>query len=194
MGIEVGLGEKKLAKKTTAKRTALRSPALIQRTRSHIIASLSANSIERVFLERGHTVLKTEQDYGVDLVVFTYSKSGFVEAGNIYIQLKATDAPVISADRTFYSFSISTRDYNAWTIEPMPVILILYDAAANNAYWQYVQGYFAANPATRPKASADSVTVRIPAKNLFDMKTVDYCCTKKQAVLKQIHGVIKHVL
>ncbi len=149
---------------------------------------------DRRVLGKGPTVLKTEQDYGVDLVVFTYSNNGFVEAGNIYIQLKATDAPVISADRTFYSFSISTRDYNAWTIEPMPVILILYDAAANNAYWHYVQGYFAANPPTRPQATADSVTVRIPAKNLFDKKTVDYCRTKKQAVLKQIQGVINHVL
>jgi hypothetical protein len=188
------LAKKKLAKKTDAKTTALPSPSLKQRTREHIIAALSANSIERVFLEKGHTVLKTEQDYGIDLVVFTYDKHGFVEAGNIYIQLKATDSPALSADKTFYSFSISTRDYNAWTIEPMPVILILYDASGNKAYWQYVQGYFEGNPSKRPKGRAESVAVRIPSRNLFDEKAVDYCCTKKQAVLSQLQGEIKHVL
>jgi hypothetical protein len=186
--------KKKSAKKKTAKKTALPSPALKQRTRAHIIASLSANSIERVFLEKGHTVLKTEQDYGIDLVVFTYDKSGFVEAGSIYIQLKATEVPAISTDKMFYSFSISTKDYYAWTIEPMPVFLILYDAGGKKAYWQYVQGYFEGNPSNRPKGGADSITVRIPAKNLFGETAVDYCCTKKQAVLSQLQGVIKHVL
>jgi Domain of unknown function (DUF4365) len=94
----------------------------------------------------------------------------------------------------FYSFSISTRDYIAWAIEPMPVILILYDASGNKAYWQYVQGYFEVNPSRRPKGRAESVTVRIPSGNLFDEKAVDYCCTKKQAVLSQLQGEIKHVL
>jgi hypothetical protein len=149
---------------------------------------------EREFLEKGHTVLKTEQDYGIDLVVFTHDTNGFVEEGNIYIQLKATDVPALSADKTFYSFSISIRDYNAWTIEPMPVILILYDARGNKAYWQYVQGYFEGNPSKRPKGPANSVTVRIPVRNTFDGIAVDYCCTKKQAVLSQLQGVIKHVL
>jgi hypothetical protein len=94
-------------------------------------------------LEKGHTVLKTEEEYGIELVVFTHDANGFVEEGNIYIQLKATDAPALSADGTYFSFSISTRDYNAWDIEPMPVILILYDAKRDKAHWQYVQGYFA---------------------------------------------------
>jgi Domain of unknown function (DUF4365) len=188
------LAKKQLAKKTAAKKRGALLPSLKQRTREHVIASLSANSIERVFLEKGHTVLKTEQDYGIDLVVFTYDKLGFVETGSIYIQLKATGAPALSADETFYSFSISTRDDNAWTIEPMPVFLILYGATGNKAYWQYVQGYFEGDPSQRPKEHAESVAVRIPASNLFDEAAVDYCCTKKQAVLSQLQGAIKHVL
>lgn len=147
-----------------------------------------------MLLAKGHTVIKTEQDYGIDLVLFTYDADGFVEPGNIYIQLKATDIPAISADGTFYSFSISAKDYTAWMDEPMPVILILYDAKGNNAFWQYVQGYFEGHPSKQPKGSVDSVTVRIPTRNLFDETTVDYCRTKKQAVLSQLKGVIKHVL
>jgi hypothetical protein len=120
------LARKKVVKKQEA--AGKRNVLLKQRTRAHIIASLSANTIERYFLKKGHTVLKTEQDYGVDLVIFTYDRDGYVEAGDIYIQLKATDSPSLSSDGTFYSFAVSIKDYNAWTNEPMPVLLILYDA------------------------------------------------------------------
>ena len=129
------MAKKKFGKKKVARTKSLARPSLKQRTKQHIIASLSANSIERVFLEKGHSVIKTEQDYGIDLVVFTYDTSGFVEAGSIYVQLKATDIPAISADGTFYSFSISAKDYKAWMDEPMPVILILYDVKGNKAFW-----------------------------------------------------------
>jgi Domain of unknown function (DUF4365) len=97
---------------------------------------LSANALERVFLKKGHTVVKTEADYGVDLIVSTYDQDGFVEPGNINVQLKATDSPKPSADGSFYSYSISLRDYNAWMDEPMPVLLILYDAQEERGHWQ----------------------------------------------------------
>jgi hypothetical protein len=186
-----------LAKKPSAKegageeRPAI-APSLKRRTRNHVIASLSANSIERIFLQKGHTVIKTEQDYGVDLVVFTYDQDGYVEPGNIYIQLKATETPRRSAEGGFRSFSI--RDYNAWAAEPMPVFLILYDVRADRTYWQYVQGYFEADPSRRPKETARSLTIRIPAANVFDATTVDYARGRKQAVLGQLSGAIRHVL
>ena len=155
---------------------------------------MSANSIERIFLQKGHTLIKTEQDYGIDLVVFTYDDQGYVEPGNIYIQLKATEAPRLSADGGFCSFSISIRDHNAWAAEPMPVFLILYDAQGDRAYWQYVQGYFEADPSRRPKKGARSVAVRIPVANVFDATTVDYAQGRKRAVLGQLSGAIRHVL
>ncbi len=89
-------------KKKTAK------PSLKQRTRAHVIASLSANFVERVFLVKGHTVVRTEEDYGIDLAVLTHDSNGFVEAGSIAIQLKATDSPDLSADGGFYSLTISS--------------------------------------------------------------------------------------
>ncbi len=142
---------------------------------------------------KGHTVLRTEQDYGIDLVVLTHGNNGFVEAGSIAIQLKATDSPALSADGDFYSFSISIQDYNAWSIEPMPVFLILYDATKNKAYWQYLQAYFGSTPSTRPKKGATSVTVRLPVANEFDENTVDYARAKKRSALNQGTGGINHV-
>jgi hypothetical protein len=61
---------KKAIKKMGATRT--NTAPLKKRTREHIIAFLSANTIERYFLKKGHTVLKTDQDYGVDLMVYTH--------------------------------------------------------------------------------------------------------------------------
>ncbi len=188
-----------MAKKSSAnggadKRRPATVPSLKRRTREHILVSLSANSIERIFLREGHTVLKTEQDYGVDLVVFTYDDDGYVEPGNIYIQLKATEAPRRSADGGFYSDPISIRDHNAWTAEPMPVFLILYDAREDRAYWQYVQGYFEADASGRPKKGARSAAVRIPVANVVNAATVDYAHARKRAVLGQLSGAIRHVL
>jgi Domain of unknown function (DUF4365) len=186
------LARKKAIEKQEGNRK--RNVSLKQRTRAHIIASLSANTIERYFLKKGHTVLKTEQDYGVDLVVFTHNDNGYVERGNISIQLKATDTPRLSADGTFYSFSISVKDYNAWSNELMPVFLILYDAKSDKAYWQYVQGYFESNTGLRPKTNATSITVRLPVGNEFNEGTVEYARAKKEALLEQLKGVVEHDL
>ena len=150
--------------------------------------------IERYFLKKGHTVQTIEQDYGVDLMVYTHDQDGYVEAGEIYIQLKATDAPRLSDDGTFYSVSVSIKHYNAWLSEPMPVFLILYDGKDEKAYWQYVQGYFEGNPALRPKKGAASITVRLPAANEFNEDTVEYARARKAAVLNQIKGGVDHEL
>jgi len=185
------LAKKKLVRRAAGKGT---RASLKRRTRAHIIASLSANAIERAFLANGHTVLKNDQDYVVDLVVFTYDENGYVESGNIYIQLKASDRPKLSADGTFYTFSISIKDYNAWSIEPMPVFLILYNSKKEQGYWQYVQGYFESDADLRPSQGADTVTVRLPVVNVFDETTVKYIRTKKAAVLGQLKGAIRHDL
>ncbi len=168
--------------------------SLKKRTRAHIIASLSVNSIERFFLKKGHTVSEPEQDYGVDLNVFTYDDNGYVEPGNIYVQLKATDAPHLSADGKFYTVSISVKDYNAWSVEPMPIFLVLYDSTNEKAYWQYVQGYLESDAAFKPKKGAKSISVRFPVENEFSADTVDYARLKKKAVLDQLEGSIKHDL
>ena len=151
-----------------------------RRTRDHIITSLSVNTIERFFLNGEHTVLKSEQDYGVDLVLYTHDPKGYVEAGTIGVQLKATDAPSLSADGTFYSHPVSIKDYNAWSNEPMPVFLILYDARSDKAHWQNVQGYFQSNPDLRPKKNATWITVRLPVENVFNEGMVDYARCGKQ--------------
>ncbi len=111
-----------------------------KRTREHIIADISVNYVEHFIVTTGFSVERVEKDYGYDLVLFTYDSEGEIENGQIYLQLKATDHIQKTNDKI--ALSISTKDLNLWLEEPMPVILILYDAIQKEAYWLYIQAYF----------------------------------------------------
>lgn len=50
-----------------------------RRTRNHIIADLSANHVEKHVLHCGFTVERMVHDYGVDLLLYTYSPEGEIE-------------------------------------------------------------------------------------------------------------------
>ena len=167
-----------------------------RRTREHIIASLSVNFVERFFLENGHTVHKVDDDYGYDLVVTTYdlANQGAVEASSIYLQLKATDASDLFDADGVHTFPLQMKHYNQWTKEPLPVFVILYHAPTSKAYWQYLQGHVASGNAPRPKPGAKSIGLKIPASNEFNHSTVNYARERKQAILDQLQGKIRHEL
>src|SRR5438105_586468 len=54
-----------------------------------------------------------------------------------------------------------TRHDYAWRRELMPVILILYDASEDTAYWLHVQPYFGGRPRARRQAGA-TTTIQVP--------------------------------
>ncbi len=113
-----------------------------KRPRKHIIADLSVNHVERYVFLCGYSVERVEYDYGFDLIIFTYDVDGKIENGQIYVQLKATDSLRILADRETITFSVKCSDLELWLQEPMPCILIVYDAQMDIAYWLYLQAYF----------------------------------------------------
>jgi hypothetical protein len=115
---------------------------LKQRTRQHIIADLSANHFKRQALLCGYAVDRVFQDYGFDLVVWTYNNAGEIEPGHLLVQLKATDSVNWVADRTQIALRIDRRDLNLWLEYLLPVFLILYDAQTEKAYWICIQEYF----------------------------------------------------
>jgi hypothetical protein len=116
---------------------------LKRRTREHVIADLSVNHVERHVLLCGHIVERRTRDYGIDLMMQTFDASGEVEPGLVLLQLKATDhLKVVSAGRLIAE-RLERRDLLAWLKEPMPVILVVYDAQADKAYWLHIQGGFA---------------------------------------------------
>lgn len=119
-----------------------------RRTREHIIADLSVNFIERQALLCGFTTERVRGDYGYDLLLFTYDTDGCPEEGLVFIQAKATDHLRVSRRRGAVIFRIDVVDLRLWLSENIPVILVMYDAKADIAYWLVVQDYFAgeANP------------------------------------------------
>ena len=141
-----------------------------QRTREHVIADQSVNHVERFIIDEGHIVQRLEKDYGYDLVLFTFDPQGYLEPGSVYIQLKASGTLNLSGSD--YVFDLDIRDYNLWTHEKMPVVLILFDASAKRASWLDVQRYFSEDQARLPKKGAKTVRVRVPARQVVNRRAV----------------------
>jgi hypothetical protein len=60
------------------------------------------------------------------------------------------------------------------------------------AYWLYVQEHFASDPSLKPKAGAQTLTLRVPVVNEFTQATVDYIRESKLKVFARITGKIQH--
>ena len=151
------------------------------RTRKHIIASLSANFVERFVLKSGHVVEKFENDYGYDLQVYTFNSNGEYENGVIYVQLKATDKLKLSGENPVYDF-----DIDLYINEPMPVVLILYDAKYEEAYWNILQDVVEVDEFYDLEHS--TMRVKFPTKHKVDIDSVDFWQDKKNKILKEFGG------
>ena len=138
-----------------------------RRTREHIIADLSVNYFERQALLCGYSVERVRNDYGYDLFLFTYNDEGEIENGDIRIQLKATDhLPSVKTDGTF-PFRISRSDLVLWLNELMRVILVVYNAEADVAYWLYIQQYFNQIAGFSLFTVGQTVTLYFPLTNIL---------------------------
>ena len=141
-----------------------------QRTRQHVIADLSVHHVEGFILAEGHTAQRVERDYGYDLILSTFDEQGYVEQGLLFIQLKASES--LKRVRSAYAFDLDVRDYNLWILQRSPVILILFDAAKNRAYWLAVQEYFREDELRRPRKRAKTVRVHVPLEQRFDRRAI----------------------
>lgn len=161
-----------------------------RRTRPHVIAAQSVNHVERFILDEEHSAERIANDYGYDLVMFTFDDDGNAEEGAVYLQLKASEN--LRAEGKNFVFQIDVRDYSRWTAEPMPVFLILYDATKRKAYWLYIQKFFADDPTRKPSARAKTIRVRVPQSQVVSRSAIRMMRACKKSVLEQIEGVIDH--
>lgn len=163
-----------------------------RRTRAHVLADLSMNYVERQVLLCGFVVEQRLKDYGYDFVLYTYDQNGEAENGEIFIQVKATDTLPLLADGERIAFPVSEIDLALWLREPMPVILVLYDAQMNVAYWLYVQAYFERQQRERPGSVFPirrTRTVYLNRSAPFDQDAVRAIARYRDAVLAQVRGV-----
>lgn len=145
------------------------------RTRAHVLADLSVNYVERQILPRGFAVNRLDTDYGIDLLMLTYTEGGEVESGHVLFQIKATDALPFLKDEATITCRVQVADLKAWQDEWLPVILAVYDGQADKAYWLYVQQYIEEKNVSGEDllADHDRVTIRIPQRNRLDRRAVE---------------------
>jgi hypothetical protein len=157
-----------------------------QRVRSHIIAEMSANHFERYALICGYAVQRIEHDYGIDLLLHTFDENGQIENDTVKIQLKATDQLRVLKDQETIAFPIETTDLHYWLSEPMPVILILYDAQTDVAYWLYVQAYFAKQPQRNREAMGETTIVHLRRTDVLNEVAIREFARYKQKRLSRM--------
>jgi hypothetical protein len=143
-----------------------------RRTRGHVIADLAVNHVQRHVLRAGYTVEHIRNDYGLDVAIFTYSRGGEIENGVIWSQVKATDRPQWLADGSAVAVRAERRDLLSWVGELHPVILILYDANEDTAYWPHVQSECGEGRVFRMAHTGHTVTMRIPRAQVFSEAAV----------------------
>lgn len=139
-----------------------------RRTREHVIADLSINHVERFALRSGYAVSRVQPDYGLDLMMFTYTARGDVENGLVFMQLKATDHLRWRKDRQAILVRIKRGDLVYWVGEMEPIMLIVYDAKQDRAYWLYIQGAMTGGQIFRLRRRGSTVTIHVPAQNVVN--------------------------
>jgi hypothetical protein len=157
-----------------------------RRTREHVLADLSIHHVEGYVLRCGFTLERVAHDYGVDLLLFTYNDLGEIENGEIRFQVKATESPRILPDKKAIAFRLEQKDVRFWLGELSPVILIVYDGNKDQAFWLYVQAYFAKRKAW---ALGQTVTVHLPMANRLSEDAVKLFREFRDNVAGQIEGV-----
>ena len=160
-----------------------------QRTRGHIIADLSVNHVERHALLCGFSVERIAHDYGIDALLYTYTDEGEIENEHIRIQLKATDQLRLLKDGQTIAFSVERSDLEYWLAERFPVILVVYDARADVAYWNYIQAYLQRQSGFHLEMVGQTVTVSINLTNVVDAEAIRQFARFKARVLNQLQEV-----
>ena len=164
-----------------------------RRTREHIIADLSFNHVEYFALKAGFTLEKFEADYGYDAELYTYNEHGEIENDVVYVQLKATDnIEHYQLKSGEFSFPLERQDAELWLNQMMPVILILFDAQNEKAYWLYLQRYFGQHKLSLNLIQTKRFSVHFNEKNQVDDNAISQWRTYKNHLISQLKGVIKH--
>ncbi|MBI1915007.1 MAG: DUF4365 domain-containing protein [Planctomycetes bacterium] len=168
------------------------NPKKKRRTREHVIADLSVNHVERHALLCGGSVERIEHDYGIDLLIATYDREGERENGEIRLQVKATDHPRLVSGGKSIAVRVDSKDFRHWLLEPMPVILVIYDAKADVAHWLYVQAYFESLRQIDLDKEKGRLTIHIPRENVINPASFGKFAEFRDTILAQLRRVVRH--
>jgi uncharacterized protein DUF4365 len=160
-----------------------------RRTQEHILEDLSVHHVEGHVLRCGWVVERIVHDYGIDLELHTFTRLGEVQEGEVLFQVKARRRLRLRAGASAIAFRVERSDVIRWLAELFPVILIVYDARKEIAYWLYVQSYFRQLRGFNLFAAGETITVRIPVVNVLSSAAVRHFGRFRARVAAQIRKV-----
>jgi hypothetical protein len=141
-----------------------------RRTRAHVISDLSVNHVEKLVLQCGWVVQRFNPDYGLDLLMTTFNRRGEIENGDVRLQIKATDSIRLVAGSQAIAVRVEWRDMIYCFNEPLPVILVIYDAKSDRAWWIYLNQKI--REEGRAVTTTAKLTISVPLANVLDTKAV----------------------
>jgi hypothetical protein len=142
------------------------------RTRQHIIEDLSFNHTEKQVLTAGFTMYRiTNNDYGYDGYIQLFKPSGEIDSHLVHFQLKSTDHIQYSKSKEAFTFDLSIRDLELWLSNERKMLLVLYDAQNDVAYYLDLQSYFKINRDVL-KNIHKFVRVYFPELQVFNQQSV----------------------
>ncbi|MBY0227739.1 MAG: DUF4365 domain-containing protein, partial [Gemmataceae bacterium] len=144
----------------------------MRRTREHVIADLAVNHVERQALLAGFVIERTRADYGIGLMMLTFDTVGELEDGHVHVQVKGTEALSWLRGKKAAAFRIERRHLVTWLKQSLPVILVVYDAGDDHAYWIHVQGYFSGLRGFNLFLAGEAITVQVPDANILNMEAI----------------------
>ena len=162
-----------------------------RRTREHVIAEMAVNHVERHVLNHGFSLERIVRDYGIDALLFTYDRFGQIQTEWIPMQMKATDRLRYVTGRQFISIRIERADLRSWLASVLPIILVVYDAQKERAYWLYVQAHFGTRR-FEVSSGVGRLTIRIPVSQILNRAAIDRIVGYRDAIIAQWEGKIEH--
>jgi Domain of unknown function (DUF4365) len=155
-----------------------------RRTRAHIIEDLGFNHVERQVFLAGYTVEKIKYDYGYDGYLQTFNEVGEIEYGNIFLQLKSTDSlKLTKTEQPSIVFDLSIRDLELWLMGSGMMVLIVYDAQLEQAFFVELKDYFEKNKEDLAN-TRKFVRIYIPSTNVLD----SIALTELRTIKNSIYG------
>ena len=145
-----------------------------KRPRSHVIAEMGINFLERQVLRRGHQLRRVPHpEYGTDAQMHHWSQvTREPESGFIEFQVKATDSLKFVDYNKSVTCRVTLSDLHYWVhIIESPVVLVLYDAQKHRGFWLDVQHYI--EQGRDFEEDQDEAIIRIPVGNKLTVRAVD---------------------
>lgn len=139
-----------------------------RRTRQHIIEGLGLNHIEKHILISGNVLRRfSEYDYGYDGMIETFNELGERQNQLFMVQLKSTDVIQQSPQNNGFIVDLSRQDLELWLENDFPVLLVLYDAQKEVAYFTDLQTYFNENKLSLSNVRK-FVRIYLPPQSIFN--------------------------